>query len=363
MNEEGITKLSEDKKSHELRGEIMKRIMALMILSLVAFALMIITSACNDANSVNEADVNFKTTDVQAFLKLADKSPSVASFTPNYNEEEAMAISSSLGKDFYPIKVGQQLAKTDENLTLVKDSVTASGTLVQQYDGKLIIAGTFQPPTYGIRTRVDTIIEKPYSTTITRQIHYERIDSTGNDTLDWKVVGISLPAGGTGGDDISIQKLTLASQDSTITVDDPNTYFFDVGNDNDNNLDNDIENFKAGYNGSILWKNWRQLFTWFKGNQAVTLTVEILSSSSDPDVVTLTYGAMMDGKYRTKEKFDLISTTPDGILYRKVYQTHWKTHQFPGRRHAVINALPRNVVYDSDSTVVEKTWGIPYKVN
>ena len=98
---------------------------------------------------------------------------------------------------------------------------------------------------------------------------------------------------------------------------------------------------------------WRRFFSWFHKNQNVTIDLEVLSAFSDPDVVTLTYGATMDGMYRTKAKFDLISTEQEGLFFRKIYQIKWRTHSHAGRR---------NVVYDTDSTVVEKTWGIPYKV-
>ena len=189
----------------------MKRIKMAKSILISTIAIIVAAYACQDSNEMNDPISNVNDAEVIMFKKIADNSPSITSFYPNSNEEEAMSISSSLGKNFYPIKVGQSLTKTDESLSLLKDSTTAIGTLVQTYEGNLIIAGTFNQPTFGIRTQIDTTIEKPFITTITRSIQYEKISDTGNDSLDWKIVGISLPVGGTGGNEVSIQKLTLTA--------------------------------------------------------------------------------------------------------------------------------------------------------
>jgi hypothetical protein len=300
-------------------------------------------------------------------MKLAVKSASVSSFQPNYNEDQAVAMAGKLNKDLYPIKVGQKMTLTDQTLTLVKDSTTATGTLVQKYDGTLIIQGSFQQPTIGIKSHVDTTIQKPFSTTITRVIKYQRIANTGNDTTDWKIIAVSLPNGGTDGTDIQISKVTLTAQDgSTVDIDDPNAYFFNVGSDKEGTDDDDYNKFNngmtMGFGLDFGMHGWKGLFTWYRQNQPVKISVEILSTSSDPDFITMTYGAERDGRFRTKEQFDLVSSTLQGTYYKKVYEKDWYTQPHPGMRHAVINAFPRNVVYDTNTSVQEKSWGIPYRV-
>lgn len=348
----------------------MKRIISLAFVITAAIFLIVIGSSCNDEIGIVESGVNKNLS--QALMKVADNSPSINSFTPNYNEEGAMSFSGTLGKEIYPIRVGQKLKLVDRNFSIVKDSTTATGTLVQKFEGQLIIAGSFQKPTIGINSRVDTVIQKPISTTITRQIKFQRVANTGNDTTDWKIVGISLPVGGTTGNNIQIEKLTLTAQDgSTVEISNPNTFFFNVGkdkkddNDSDDKDDNDSEDDdgkKFGFGAGLEMRGWFGLHTWYKRNQHVKLTVEILSSASDPDVLTITYGAMTNGNFRTKEKFELKSSVQDGAYYRKIYERNWLVPSHQGKMHAVINALPRAVVYDTDTSVEEKTWGIPYKV-
>ncbi|MEW6196054.1 MAG: hypothetical protein AB1521_12960 [Bacteroidota bacterium] len=350
----------------------MKRYVAFIPSLIVAIIVLVIANGCDQGDINNPFDSNDPTS--KALFKITENSPSVNSFTPNYNEEEAMAFSGMANKDLYPIRIGQHLTLTSQDLTLVKDSVTATGTLVQQFDGELIIAGSFQQPTIGINQPVDTVIHKPFSTTITRVIKYEKVSDTGNDTLDWKIVAISLPNGGTDGDYILIQKLTLTAQDGSIVeINNPNEFFFNVGKDKGEVRDDDDDEYeddddedddhgRFGFSAGFGWHGWNKLFTWYKRNQKVTLTLEVLSRSSDPDLLTITYGAMMSGGQKSKYRFNLTSNVQEGDYYRKTYERDWKIPSYGGRMHAVINALPRFSAYDTDSTVVEKTWGIPFKV-
>ncbi|MEW6702083.1 MAG: hypothetical protein AB1298_05135, partial [Bacteroidota bacterium] len=323
----------------------------------------VVINGCKDPLGIIDPQLR-NSNEAQKFLAIAEKSSSVNSFTPNYNEEKAMLLAGTLSKELYPIRIGQKMKLVDKSLTLVKDSTTATGTLVQKFDGTLIIEGSFQQPTIGIRSRVDTTIQKTFSTTITRMIQYKKINNTGNDTMDWKVDAISLPNGGTSGDNIQITKIILTTQDGTeIVIEDPNTYFFKVGKEKENDdeeEENDNHEFEIRL--KMMGHGWKNLLTWYKKNQPVKLTVEIISTSSEPDFLTLTYGAMMNGNSGTKEKFDLVSSTQEGVYYRKVYERKWYTHSYATRMHAVINALPRYVVYDTETSVEEKTWGIPYRV-
>jgi len=347
----------------------MKRQYAFLSLLLLSIIFVAAISSCKDPLDVNDPQFG-NNSQSQKFLKIAETSSSVNSFTPNYSEEQAMALAGTLGKDLYPVRIGQKMKLVDKNLTLVKDSTTAVGTLVQIFEGTLIIEGSFQQPTIGIRSHVDTTIQKSFSSTITRKIQFKKIANTGNDTLDWKVNAVSLPNGGTTGDDIQIVKISLTTQDGTeVVIEDPNAYFFKVGKDNrghghddDAEDDDDKDNHGLETGSEFKEHGWGNLLTWYKKNQPVKLTVEILSKSSDPDFLTVTYGAMMNGNTGTKEKFDLVSSTLVGLSYKKVYERRWYTNSHATRMHAVINALPRSVVYDTETSVEEKTWGIPYRV-
>jgi hypothetical protein len=320
-------------------------------------------SSCKNPVDINEPSTGLSSSN-QNFMQIAEKSSSVNSFTPNYNEEQAMTIAGAMYKDLYPIRVGQKMTLTDKSLTLVKDSTTATGTYVQKFNGDLVIQGSFQKPTMGINSKVDTTIHKSFTTTITRMIQFVKVSNTGNDTLDWKVNTVSLPNGGTGGGNILITKLSLTSQDGTeVTIDNPNTYFFKAGKEkpedkdsDDNDNHNTMLSIAAGGNG------WKDLLTWYHGRQQVKLTVQVLSTDPDPDFLTVTYGASMNGSFRTKERFDLVSTVQEGTMYRKTYTRDWLADSHATRMHAVINAYPRNVVYTTDAQVEVSTWGVPYRV-
>ncbi len=321
--------------------------------------------ACQDQSGINDP---FQSSDrtVSALKKITDSSPSVNSFTPNYNEGGAMQYSGMLGKDIYPVRVGQKVKLVSKDLSIVKDSVSATGTLVQHFEGDLEIAGSFQAPTVGMNQRVDTVIHKPFTSTITRYLKYKKMSNTGNDTLDWKITSVSLPFGGTETTNIIISKLiiTPAQGTSVITINNPAEYFFTVGKDKDKVDDNDEEdNEKMELEHMLQISGDFKLSTWFKKDEDLKLRVEVLSQSADPDVLTITYGAMMNGEHRTKYKFDLVSSAQEGIFYRRVYERSWKMQPYGGRMHAVINALTRSSVYDTNAGVEEKTWGIPYKVN
>lgn len=338
-------------------------------------AVMIFTFGCKDPGVIDP--LSGSNSSNQAFMKLTEKSASVNSFKPNYNEDQAMTLAGTLGKDLYPIKIGQKMKLTNQSLTIVKDSTTATGTLVQKYDGTLIIVGSFQQPTIGINQHADTTIQKQFSTTITRIVKFQRIANTGNDTTDWKVAAVSLPNGGTDSSSVQITRITLTAQDgSTLVIDDPNAYFFNVGSDKESDHEGDDERdddddyneyhdgmtMAFGVNFGEHGHGWGKLLTWYKKNQHVKMSVEILSASSDPDFLTITYGAKNNGNFKTKKKFDLVSSTFQGSYYQKVYETNWNTHSDHGRKHAVINVMPRSVVYDTNTSVQERSWGIPYRV-
>ena len=90
--------------------------------------------------------------------------------------------------------------------------------------------------------------------------------------------------------------------------------------------------------------------------------MELTSAYADTDFVTLTFGADRFGMHRTKKKFELISSTQNGNVYDKVYEQTYRTHQYVGFYHAIINAMPKQVVFDDATPVEMESWGVPYFV-
>jgi hypothetical protein len=279
--------------------------------------------------------------DQQSFEKIADNDESIASFEPNYNEQQAMEL--ALGKittSIYPIKVGQKMIRISKNLEMQVNGDTAIGILTKTFNGTLYIAASYNPE----KTRVDSIFQKTFTTIITSKIIFVKFANTRRMIDNWKIAAISLPEGGTETGNIEITRLTVnLSSGEMLEVTSPNDYFL-------------FRNQNFMHQGR--WK----IFPMLEKGDSATLRLEVKSMYPDTDFVTLTYGADHSGFNRSKKKFDLVSQTFDGLFYNKVYERSYKTHQWGGYFNAVINAIPRQVIYDNTTPVEIKTWGLPYFV-
>lgn len=319
---------------------------------------LILITACEDKNFITEPESSAAIK--SALEKITYSDEVLNSFVPNYNEEQAMSLAGQLSKTIYPIKIGQVVNLVDRDLQIDYGADTGVGKLTLKFKGELIIMGSFNENDK--RVIPDTIVKKPFTSTITRIIKYAKVDSTGDNLVDWKIVGSSLPEGGTETNNIEITKLTLTTLDGkSITITSPNEFFFDFGRKG-----YALETDTTGTNRQ--WQNkvkvrMNDLIPFFGRKQPVTVTLEVKSIYEKPDLVTITHGAMAGvGMYRTKEKFELKDTQFDGTYYIRTYEKTWLTHLHPGFMHAVINLLPDKSVTDTDYTVEEKTWGIPYVI-
>ncbi len=221
---------------------------------------------------------------------------------------------------------------------------TAYAVITRNFEGKLFIAASYDPFVRGDSNAVDTLITKDFSTTVTRNIVFRKIANTHDPMRNWRIIAMSLPEGGTLTDNIQIEKVSVFLPDGdTLEITSPNDYYLTR---------------EPG-----MWHHHHMLpsFSW---NQEVLVRVEVASVYSDTDFVSLTYGALRgNSRHRAKRRFELISQSFDGAVYNKVYEQTWTTRQTPGWKHAIINAVPHQVIYDDQAPVEENTWGIPYKVN
>lgn len=310
---------------------------AILIRNILVFCsafLLIFVVGCN--NSPTDPGTSEPATDSQAMLKIAQSDSSVSSFEPNYDEEDTMnIITDESGENIFPIKVGQKVRLVSSNLSYTTSGDTAYGILTQNFEGVLYIAGSFSPDSLV----KDTVIQKPFTTVVTRNIIYVKVGNTNHPLLNWKIAAISLPQGGTVNSNVRITKLvvTLANGD-TISVNNPNDYYLARGKG-----------------------RWKEMPVFNPGRQ-VTIQVELNSAYADTDFITLTHGADFRGMHREKNKFDLISTTQTADGYAKVYRGTFKTNLFPGYFHAVINTYSKQEIYDNTSPVEIDSWGVPYLV-
>jgi len=305
---------------------------ALVIISLVWL------TGCSKDNVVENNDAI--TTDQAALEMIADSDEDIASFMPNYNEDDAMSF--ALGKvstEIYPVKVGQKMSLINRTLDLVIEEDTAYGTLKKTFEGFLVIAASYDPVVQGDTSAVDTIIRKPFTTTITRKITFVRKGKSSRPVENWRIAAISLPEGGTLTENLVIEKLTMFLPDGdTLEITSPNDYYLYKG---------------VGAK--------RQIPSFTRGEDAL-LRLEVISSYANTEFVTVTYGADKRGMNRMKSKFNLVSSEEADGKYFKVYELVTKAHNGLGHFHAVVNVLSNQSLFDDGAPVEECTWGIPYIV-
>ena len=310
--------------------------LALKNLFLVLASLMLIlVVGCN--NSPTGPGGIQSNSNQQAMLKAVEGDSSISSFDFNYDEQSAMNIIGKTTVAIYPLRVGQKMRVVSTNFTYTMAGDTAYGTYSKTFEGVLYIAASYDSSSH----TQDTIIQKPFTAVISRKVVLLKLNQNPLDSVnfDWKVIAVSLPDGGTLNSNVNITQMTIIlPSGEIIIINDPNDYYLDLGQG-----------------------RWKQV-PHFRSGQKVTIQVNITSAYADTDFVTLTHGGDMHGLHREKIKLDLVSSTPMGNVYAKVYQQTFVTHTWPGYFHAVINAFPRQVIYDDSTPVESNTWGVPYYI-
>lgn len=303
----------------------------LFLLGLLAFF-----AGCQNEMTVEPQSSDEPTTNQAAMEKIVDEDSSLASFDENYNEDGLMDFMGKVNTEIYPFRVGHKMRLVSRDLNIVFDNDSmATGTLTKTFEGTLFISATYD----STGEVPDTVIEKPFTSVITRKIIFIKVANTDHPYRNWRIAAISLPEGGTQSPNIDITKVTvfLPSGD-TLVIESPNDYFLRV------------------------WRGWWRQIPFLRRGESVKVQVELFSAYEDDDFVTLTFGADRFGHHRAKRKFELVSSNPVGGGYEKVYEQTYTTNQFPGHFHAIINAMPKQVVYDDATPVEEESWGIPYLV-
>ncbi|AFN74839.1 hypothetical protein MROS_1605 [Melioribacter roseus P3M-2] len=345
--------------------------------AILFFALLF--AGCNDNSLITEPESGLS---VKAALeKITYEDEAVNSFEPNFNEEDAMNIlGKDLAKTIYPLRVGQVIHLVERDLQIEYGPDTALGTLTKRFEGELLILGALDDGS----NVPDTLVKKPFTTVMTRKIKYERVDSTGDNLVDWKVIGMSLPEAGTSTDNIEITKITLTTlEGNSVTITSPNDFFFDLGRrlmtgeqtmtgGNPGNGqyggmgmsgNQNHGNRQYGNGNAYGSRGMHGMIPYIRKREPVTITVEVKSIYEEPDFLTVTHGASVINKgNRVKERFELIDTQFDGAYYIRTYEKTIVTNAMPGFMHAVVNMLPQGVIKDTDTPVEEKTWGIPYLI-
>lgn len=306
-----------------------KNLLPMILVGLLSFFV-----GCQDDMTVQTTDP--VSNDKETLQKLVDEDSALVSFEPNYNEDGDMSILYKTSTEIYPFRVGHKARLVNKNISIDIQNDTAYAHITKTFEGVLYIKGSYDPNAVA----PDTFITKPFTSVITRNVIFVKVANTPYPARNWKIAAFSLPEGGTQSPNIDIKKLTAFLPDgSTLVVNSPNDYY--------------------------LFRDWQFWWRWhtlpiMEKNQEVLLQVELTSAYSDTDFVTLTFGADRFGYHRIKKRFELISSTPNGNFFDKVYEQTYTTNQYPGFFHAIINAMPQQVVYDDATPVEMESWGVPY---
>ena len=59
---------------------------------------------------------------------------------------------------------------------------------------------------------------------------------------------------------------------------------------------------------------------------------------------------------------ELVSEEFNGEYYTRTFQAEWVSRPNRGPKHAIINAVPKQVIFDDETEVESNSWGIPYIV-
>jgi hypothetical protein len=311
------------------------------LLTFLAFLIFNLTS-CKDQDSILLSD-EISSSDKEALEKLVEEDESLESFDLNYDEGEAMNfILGKTSEEIYPVRIGQKMKLVERDMNIVFEDDMAYGTLVKTFEGILFIAASSEP--LDEPGEVDlNVYEKPFETTITRNIIFEKVRNTDYPLRNWKISSISLPVGGTLTENIDIEKLTVYLPDGeTLIIESPLDYYLSRG-------------------PSLI-----DLIPHLNQFEIVGVEVDIKSLYEEEDFVSLTYGALRgrtDTRMKTRFEFDESSERFDGKYYYRTYKGEWVVNQFKGLKHAVINAMPYGVIKDSEAPVETSSWGVPYIVN
>lgn len=354
-------------------------VIGIFSLIFVLSLLLLFINGCEQNDSIVDSGENAAMN--ESFKKIAEEDEVIQSFEPNFSESEAMEYLGKTSTVIYPAFVWQKVESVNFDLAMTVVGDTAYGVSTKTFTGTLYIAGAYADSTDSDSTdgddedfdddhksRVDTVIQKPFTVMVTRNIIFEKIDTTGEIKKDWKILAVSLPEGGTGSPNISIKKLTLTlATGDTVIVTSPNEYY--VSRDTDKKW-----GYKGNYGPGGYWKHGHhgyrfgfgfaflsQFFS-YRFNEPVKLKLEVESAYEDEEYSAVTFGGSKYRNHKYKNRLELVSSEFNGVTYNKVYEGKFKHKLWKGYFHAVINLVPYHVVNDDGTPVEAVSWGIPYKV-
>ncbi len=188
---------------------------------------------------------------------------------------------------------------------------------------------------------IDTIVKKPFTETVTRNVRFRKIANDADREKDWVPVAITLVRGATPAKSFSIASFELndVTQHYDTTVTDPLNTWFRLGL----------------FRGSIPR---------LAVGDSVIVRVTIQSSDDSAEVVCFRHGVAGGGLLRNRVKMALVSTSGTSGNYTRVYEKRFSPHLPPDllavRFNAVVDAFSWGSINSPVQPFANEFWGYPY---
>ncbi len=263
-----------------------------------------------------------------------------ATFSDNEIEPTDYGTFGGLDAGITPLRFGRFIRNVSKTVTV---EIQPGDSIAIAHVAKAI-TGVFKIRALTL-TGDTVLIEKPFRDNADRNIVFKRVNRRVDRFWEnWVPVATSLVAGETAQTTtpISITKLELfLANGDTITITDPTHYYLRLP-------------------GRRIFQGGQKDVPEVLSGQRLIVRATVLSSSADTDFVALRYGA--GPMHRRRQRMQLVSESPTGNGFTRVFQTAFFMHSHPGHFHAGVDAMTRGTLFDDTDPYSVSWWGVPYRV-
>src|ERR1041385_3212047 len=327
----------------------MRQCEILIVIFMTVMVLML--TGCTKQNNPASAT---PVTDEQALKHMVTTIDSIAEFSSS--DEATIDDDGAQNPDFdlmskitvpvSPVRWGRHIFwdQIVRNYTVVKvgDSI-AMVTITKTIPGEFWVGIRFTDT-----VRIDSIIKKPFTETVTRKIKFRRVthffDEDENEDEyehNWTPVAITLVVGKTD----SVNRLSIVSVEISGRLDTTITNPLDTW-------------FRFGrYHRSIPS---------FLVGDSLTVRTTINSADDSAETVVLRHGILGGSHERRRARMNLVSVSGTSGNYVRVYERMFRLGLpfgvYVGRFNATIDVTSSGSIYDDTASFSNEFWGMPYKV-
>ena len=317
-----------------------------MFLGIVALAALV--AGCEPLNTPNDGELS--SADIAELRQMILSDPLYTNDAAVLNDGDDAPSFSTLGKaatPIIPLHWGRRIASVAREMTFEQvDDTTVIATVTHKLEGTIFIVAK-----YSNSDTARTIIQKPLSEQTQRRIKFYRAarsdapNSNGNVRRGWRPAEVSASQGGTQNAQLAITKLELTAGDRTIEITEPLEYFLELQGNGRHKIRPVI--FNVGT------------------RQPLTVRLTLVSADPDTDWVSIHRPLALMNPNRPDlvkpmhERMVLVSQTPSGANFERVYEATWET--FVQGRHAFfVTAVTRSSIFDDQAAFSSQVWGVPY---